>query len=105
MINNDYVRGYFDAHGNVDKPKPIISPHLFRIRFYDRFQDQLKRVENYLATQGYHPCYRLDHTHQNGKLSFTYELSLNRQAEIRRFAEEIGSERPEWQERLALINR
>lgn len=105
MINNDYVRGYFDAHGIISNVKPNMSFQAFRVQIRETNLAQLKRVMNYLLGQGYHPRVLLDDTGHISEKSRRWVMRLYRQKEVHRFAEEIGSERPEWQERFVQIKR
>lgn len=100
MINNDYVQGYFDAHGCFfiiypKKRKP--QPHL---EFIETSLDQLTRVKSYLEQQGYHP--RLNPNFQRTKVGMAHRfiLQLRRVSECQRYIKEIGSERPKWQQRF-----
>lgn len=100
MINNDYVRGYFDAHGLIYKHTDPKGYEYWRISFQESNDAQLWRVVRYLTDKGYHLSngrYGRDTTRGH---TTTYKAELCRQAEVKRFAEEIGTERPEWQERF-----
>jgi hypothetical protein len=103
LINNDYVRGYFDAHGRIwCRSKNRHTPQ-WCIEFEDRDADQIKRVYDYLVQKGY-----IVHSQSYVDLGALGESKRNRvqighSHEVKRFIEEIGSERPEWKERFAKI--
>lgn len=99
MINRDYVRGYFDAHGYVAKwtDRGYIR---YAIRFDEKDGSQRERVNMFLRGEGYHLT---SVPHKNSSIfgaSNTYHTVIGRIGDMKRFVEEIGTERPELQERF-----
>lgn len=103
MINNDYIRGYFDAHGLIYFDTNGGRQGSWRILFTERLLDQLQRVVDFLREKDYtvrvypHKRQQIDRGIPN------WQACINRQADVKHFAEEIGTERPEWQERFAQV--
>ena len=101
MVNNDYVRGYFDAHGYIyfTERRRGGPPH-WRIVFQDKDKSQADKVHTFLTNEGYHP--RSYPRKNNGLFGprIVQKVTIERQAEIERFIREIGTEKPKSQERF-----
>ncbi|MBA7683229.1 hypothetical protein ES703_91590 [subsurface metagenome] len=100
MINNDYIRGYFDAHGRVYVAHNGRRYPQYVVEFQDRDQTQLGRVNDYLLKLGYSPSrYTFRHASKFGE-AVSNKIHIGKGSEVECFAKEIGTERPEWQERF-----
>ena len=100
-MNNDYIRGYFDAHGyiySIKRPSGVLR---WRIVFQDQDKSQIERVHTFLTNEGYHSGI---YPRKDKGLLFgprnVQKIIVERQAELKRFIEEIGTERLDLQERF-----
>ena len=100
MINNDYVRGYFDAHGCIYSTKRQGGTLRWRIGFQDKENSQIEQVHAFLTNEGYHPCSYLRKNNGLFGSRTVYKITIERQAEVKRFIKEIGSEKSKSQERF-----
>ena len=102
MMNNDYIRGYFDAHGYIYSTKRKSGALRWQIIFQDQDRSQIGRAHIFLTDQGYHPGIypRKDKCLLFGPRN-VQKIIITRQAELKRFIKEIGTERPEMQERFS----
>ncbi|GAI90172.1 unnamed protein product [marine sediment metagenome] len=102
MVNNDYIRGYFDAHGYIYSTKRPSGALRWRIIFQDQDRSQIGRAHTFLTDEGYHPGI---YPRKDKGLLFgprnVQKIIITRQAELKRFIKEIGTERPEMQERFS----
>jgi hypothetical protein len=106
MINNDYVRGYFDAHGRIYLADKKRNHPLWCVELQDKDEAQLDRVYNYLLQQGYRGCrYNFNEKSSQFGPFIRHKIHISQRNSILRFIEEIGSERPEWQERFTLCKQ
>jgi len=107
MINNDYVRGYFDAHGYIYSTKRKSGALRWRIVFQDQDRRQIGKVFTFLTNESYHSG--IYPRRDNGRFGprTVQKLTITRQAEVERFIKEIGTERSESRERFNqfLINK
>jgi hypothetical protein len=103
VINNDYVKGYFDAHGRIwVRDKKRTTPQ-WCIEFQDKDTAQIMRVYDYLVQQGYIAhFYTYKEECTMGK-TLRNRIQIGHRHEVMRFIKEVGSERPEWQERFTQI--
>jgi len=101
MINADYLRGYFDAHGFAyftptrkgTRPSP-------RVYCKDKDIAQAKRIHKALIGMGYHPLFYQYNPHTGHSAIEYYAIWLARYRECAQFARQIGSERPEVRKTL-----
>jgi len=100
MINNDYIRGYFDAHGYIYPTKRQGSAPRWRIVFQDQDKSQIEKAHAFLTKEGYHPCSYLRKNNGFFGSRTVQKITIERQAEVKRFIEEIGSEKSKSQERF-----
>jgi len=99
VINNDYVRGYFDAHGRVDRLHSKGS-HYLRIKFQEQHKAVIEAVIAYLRAQGYRVSTWFGRSCAYDSRAPRYHAQIARQDEVRRFRDEIGTEIPKWQDRF-----
>ena len=103
MMNNDYIRGYFDAHGYVYSysTKRKSGALRWQLVFQDQDRSQIGRAYTFLTDEGYHPGIypRKDKGLLFGSRN-VLKMIITKQAELKRFIEEVGTERPEMQERF-----
>jgi len=102
MMNNDYIRGYFDAHGYIYSTKRRSGALRWQLVFQDQDRSQIGRAHTFLTDEGYHPGI---YPRKDKGLLFgprnVQGMIITRQAELKRFIEEVGTERPEIQERFS----
>jgi len=107
MINNDYVRGYFDAHGYIYSTKRKSGALRWRIVFQDQDRSQIGEVHTFLTNEGYHSG--IYPRKDNGRFGprTVQKITITKQAEVELFLKEIGTERSESRERFNqfLINK
>ena len=100
-MNNDYIRGYFDAHGYIYSTKRQSGALRWRIVFQDQDRSQIGEVHTFLTNEGYHSGI---YPRKDKGLLFgprnVQKIIITRQAELKRFIEEIGTERSDSQERF-----
>ncbi len=101
MINNDYIRGYFDAHGYIYSTKRKSGALRWRIVFQDQDKSQIERAHTFLTDEGYHSG--IYPRKDNGLFGprTVQKMIIERQAELKRFIKEIGTERSDLQERFS----
>ncbi len=101
MVNNDYIRGYFDAHGYIYSTKRQSGVLRWQLVFQDQDRSQIGRVHTFLTNEGYHSGI---YPRKDKGLLFgprnVQKIIITRQAELKRFIEEIGTERSDSQERF-----
>ncbi|MBA7574475.1 hypothetical protein ES708_16281 [subsurface metagenome] len=101
MVNNDYIRGYFDAHGYIySTERQRGGPPRWRVVFQDQDKSQIGKVHTFLTNEGYHLCSYLRKNNGLFGPSTVQKVTIERQAEVERFIKEIGTEKPEMQERF-----
>jgi len=100
MINNDYVRGYFDAKGYIYSTKRQRGTLRWRISFQDKDNSQIEQVYAFLTNEGYHPCSYLRKNNGLFGPRTVRKTTIEREAEVERFIKEIGTEKSKWQERF-----
>ena len=102
MITNDYVRGYFDAHGYIcfTKRKRRGGALRGRIVFQDKDKSQIEKVRAFLTNKGYHVGSYLRKNNGLFGLRVVQKATIEREAEVKRFIEEIGTEKSRSQERF-----
>ena len=100
MINNDYIRGYFDAHGYIYPTKRQGRAPRWRIVFQDQDKSQTEKAHAFLTKEGYHPCSYLRKNNGFFGSRTVQKITIERQAEVKRFIEEIGSEKSKSKERF-----
>ena len=100
MINNDYIRGYFDAHGYIYSTKRQRGSLRWRVVFQAQDESQMEKVYVSLTNKGYHPCsYRRKNNGFFGPRAGR-RITIERLAEVERFIKEIGTEKSETQKRF-----
>ncbi|MBU1067688.1 hypothetical protein KKE60_07855 [Patescibacteria group bacterium] len=100
MINNDYVRGYFDAHGYIYPTKRLGGSLRWRIVFQDKDKSQIEKVHTFLTNESYHlGIYPRENNGLFGPRT-VQRIIIGRQAEVKRFIKEIGTEKLKSQERF-----
>ncbi len=104
MINNDYIRGYFDAHGRIWVRDVKRKRPQWCIEFQDRDLDQLSRIYEYLKVNGY-TIHLYSYTDTYAFMGKKRKIMRNRlqmgaMHDVLRFIKEINSERLEWKERF-----
>jgi len=101
MVNNDYVRGYFDAHGYIysTKRQEGGAPR-WRIVFQDQDKSQIEKAHTFLTNEGYHPYNYLRKDKGLFGPRTVQKITILRQAEVERFIKEIGTEKSKSQERF-----
>ena len=101
-MNNGYIRGYFDAHGYIYSTKRKSGALRWQIIFQDQDRSQIGRAHTFLTDEGYHSGI---YPRKDKGLLFgprnVQKMIITRQAELKRFIKEIGTERPEMQERFS----
>jgi len=100
MINNDYVRGYFDAHGYIYSTKRQRGAPRWRIVFQDKDESQMEQVHAFLTNEGYHLCNYLRKNNTLFGPRTGRRITIDRLAEVERFIKEIGTERSDLRERF-----
>jgi len=101
MINNDYIRGYFDAQGYIySTERRRGGAPRWRIVFQAQDESQMEKVYVSLTNKGYHPCsYRRKNNGFFGPRTGR-RTTIERLAEVERFIKEIGTEKSETQKRF-----
>ena len=100
MMNNDYIMGYFDAHGHIYSTKRQSGALCWRIVFQDQDRSQIGGVHTFLTDAGYHPGIYLRKDKGLFGPRTVQKITITKQAEVKRFIKEIGTERSESRERF-----
>ena len=100
MMNNDYIRGYFDAHGYIYSTRRPSGALRWQIVFQDQDRSQIGKVHAFLTNEGYHPGIYLRKDKGIFGPRTVQKITITRQAEVERFIKEIGTERSKSQERF-----
>jgi intein-encoded DNA endonuclease-like protein len=93
MINEDYIRGFFDGEGSVLFSKQR-SYYRVRVQVSNTCLSILEAVYEFLTTKGYHVSLVPWKIHPNKKHMPLWELYISRWDDVVRFYQEIGTDHP-----------